>query len=190
MAAEKRGQVQLTLAYDSVAGMLSVRLIEVIFPWEVFFKDLLCKVIFIFQAQNLIPRDFNAGSADPYAKIRLLPDRSNVWQTRIHKKTLNPGNLFFVGYFYVYFCCFFTVFDEDFVFEVRALAFSRRTLEIILYDFDAYARHVSMGGLKLSLSELDLAEKLTVWRNLVSCSETDDKVWNFFLRGTGYKTVS
>lgn len=62
------------------------------------------------------------------------------------------------------------------MFEVRALAFSRRTLEIILYDFDAYARHVSMGGLKLPLSELDLTDKLTIWRNLVSCSDSDDKV--------------
>jgi Ca2+-dependent lipid-binding protein len=42
------------------------------------------------QAQDLRARDFS-GTADPYAKIRLLPDRNNVWQTRIHKKTLNPG---------------------------------------------------------------------------------------------------
>ncbi|KAG8335339.1 hypothetical protein J6590_070577 [Homalodisca vitripennis] len=40
-------------------------------------------------AHDLQARDFS-GTADPYAKIRLLPDRSNVWQTRIHKRTLNP----------------------------------------------------------------------------------------------------
>lgn len=31
---------------------------------------------------------------DPYAKIRLLPDKNNVWQTRIHRRTLNPGERF------------------------------------------------------------------------------------------------
>lgn len=48
-----------------------------------------CKKV-ILQAQDLQARDFS-GTADPYAKIRLLPDKTNVWQTRIHKKTLNPG---------------------------------------------------------------------------------------------------
>lgn len=66
-----RGSVHLTIAYDPIAGILTVRLIE---------------------AQDLQPRDFS-GTADPYAKIRLLPDKSNIWQTRIHKKTLNPGNI-------------------------------------------------------------------------------------------------
>lgn len=42
------------------------------------------------QAQDLQARDFS-GTADPYAKVRLLPDKTNVWQTRIHKRTLNPG---------------------------------------------------------------------------------------------------
>lgn len=42
------------------------------------------------QANDLQPRDFS-GTADPYAKIRLLPDRMNFWQTKIHKKTLNPS---------------------------------------------------------------------------------------------------
>jgi len=64
-----RGQVHISLLYDVTADILSVRLIE---------------------AQNIVPKDYS-GTADPYAKIRLLPDRSNVWQTRIHKKTLNPG---------------------------------------------------------------------------------------------------
>jgi Ca2+-dependent lipid-binding protein len=46
---------------------------------------------YLFQAHDLQAQDFS-GTADPYAKIRLLPDRSNVWQTRIHKRTLNPGS--------------------------------------------------------------------------------------------------
>lgn len=42
------------------------------------------------QANDLQPRDFS-GTADPYAKIRLLPDKTNFWQTKIHKRTLNPS---------------------------------------------------------------------------------------------------
>lgn len=63
--------MHVTINYEPNAGILTVRLIE---------------------ANDLQPRDFS-GTADPYAKIRLLPDRANFWQTKIHKKTLNPGNI-------------------------------------------------------------------------------------------------
>ncbi|XP_075214201.1 synaptotagmin alpha [Lycorma delicatula] len=130
-----RGSVHLTLTYDPAAGILTVRLIE---------------------AQDLQARDFS-GTADPYAKIRLLPDKTNVWQTRIHKKTLNP------------------VFDEDFVFEVRPTTIGRRTLELLLYDFDAYSRHHSIGGIKIPLAHIDLSDKVTLWKGLGPCSEQDAK---------------
>lgn len=78
-----------------------------------------------------------SGTADPYAKIRLLPDRSNVWQTRIHRRTLNP------------------VFDEDFVFEVNPeSSLNDRTLEVLLYDFDAFSRHRGLGYAQFHLSTL------------------------------------
>ncbi|GLV41487.1 Synaptotagmin alpha [Carabus blaptoides fortunei] len=130
-----RGSVHITLTYDPVAGILTVRLIE---------------------AHDLQARDFS-GTADPYAKIRLLPDRTNIWQTRIHKRTLNP------------------VFDEDFVFEVRPATIGRRTLEIILYDFDAYSRHHSIGGVQLPLAHVDLSERVSLWRSLGPCSDRDAK---------------
>ncbi|XP_039280280.1 synaptotagmin-1 [Nilaparvata lugens] len=130
-----RGSVNLTLVYDLNAGILTVRLI---------------------QAVDLQPRDFS-GTADPYAKIRLLPDRTNVWQTRIHKKTLNP------------------VFDEDFVFEVRRGGVARRTLELVLYDFDAYSRHHSIGCVQLPLAGLDLDQKLTLWKALSPCLAHHDQ---------------
>lgn len=121
-------------------------------------------------------RDFS-GTADPYAKIRLLPDRSNIWQTKIHKKTLNPGirtitdiekpqnNLLH-----------FAVFDEDFVFEVPPATLERRSLEILLYDFDAYSRHHCIGGLNLPLSEIDLSERVDFWKPLNPIREPDSRV--------------
>lgn len=91
MASEDlRGTLQFTMLYDPIAGILNVRLIEVKQrrrPLEILIKFSLKK-----QANDLQPRDFS-GTADPYAKVRLLPDASktNMWQTRIHKRTLNPG---------------------------------------------------------------------------------------------------
>ncbi|XP_053675820.1 synaptotagmin-5 [Anopheles nili] len=132
---DARGAVHLTLSYDPAAGILTVKLVE---------------------AQDLQPQDFS-GTADPYAKIRLLPDRNNMWQTRIHKKTLNP------------------VFDEDFVFEVRSATIGRRTLEILLFDFDAYSRHVCIGGVQFPLAQVCLAERIDIWRPLLPYSEQDNK---------------
>jgi hypothetical protein len=74
------------------------------------------------------------------------------------------------------------VFDEDFVFEVRPTTLCRRTLEVILYDFDAYSRHHSIGGVKLPLSHVDLSEKVTLWKGLSPCSEQDAKVSNTSLK--------
>ncbi|XP_017037381.1 synaptotagmin-5 [Drosophila kikkawai] len=133
---EVRGNLHVSIGYDPVGGLLNVRLLE---------------------AQNLQPRQFS-GTADPYAKVRLLPDKKNFWQTRIHKKTLNP------------------VFDEQFVFEVAAGVIDKRTVEILLYDFDAYSRHVCIGGSKLHLANLDLSEQLNLWTPLSSASAQDMKV--------------
>ncbi|GAB1869522.1 Synaptotagmin-3 [Camponotus japonicus] len=119
---EIKGELKLGLIYDATAGILTVRLIE---------------------AHDLRARELS-GIADPYAKIRLLPDRSNVWQTTIHRRTLNP------------------VFDEDFVFEITpASSLSGRTLEILLYDFDAFTRHRGLGYVQLPLCSVpDLGANL------------------------------
>lgn len=121
------------------------------------------------------PRDFT-GMADPYAKIRLLPDRSNVWQTRIHKRTLNPGTdiYLFVGMRQISVRQILfsrTVFDEDFVFEERPTIIGRRTIEILVYDFDAYSRHICIGGTQIDLSQIDLSKKANILNPLLPCTE-------------------
>lgn len=70
----------------------------------------------------------------------------------------------------------FTVFDEDFVFEVRPATIGRRTLEILVYDFDAYSRHVCIGGLKVGLSNIDLSDRVELWKPLGPCAEQDFRV--------------
>lgn len=138
------------------------------------------------------PRDFS-GTADPYAKIRLLPDKTNFWQTKIHKRTLNPSK-----FHYVFYCIrhwslrtvrwlptvqcynsifvYIAVFDEDFVFEERPSVIGRRTIEILLYDFDSYSRHFCIGGTQIELAKLDLTHKIDMWNFLGSCSEQDAKI--------------
>jgi len=56
----------------------------------------------------------------------------------------------------------FLVFDEDFVFEVTpASSLIGRTLEILLYDFDAFTRHRGLGYMQLPLSSIpDLGTNL------------------------------
>ncbi|XP_048508331.1 synaptotagmin-5 isoform X2 [Athalia rosae] len=130
---DARGELLTSLVYDAPAGILTVRLIE---------------------ARNLQGRELS-GTADPYAKIRLLPDRSNVWQTRIHKRTLNP------------------VFDEDFVFEVKPATALWKTLEILIYDFDALSRHRSIGCVRLPLSSVDLGSRAIMSKPILRCTERD-----------------
>jgi hypothetical protein len=173
-----RGTLHFTMLYDPMAGILTIRLIEV--SIKKFYKTFSIQISF--QAHDLQPRDFS-GSADPYAKVRLLPDatKTNMWQTRIHKRTLNPGNLFkalsqISSFKFLLFSFTFLVFDEDFVFEVRPATIGRRTLEVLLYDFDAYSRHVCIGGLKISLAHVDLSDKVELWKSLGPCAEIDAKV--------------
>ncbi|XP_001603471.2 synaptotagmin-5 [Nasonia vitripennis] len=112
-ANETRGELQMSITYDAPDGILNVKLVE---------------------ARDLRARDLSE-TADPYAKIRLLPDRSTVKQTRIHKKTLNPE------------------FDEDFVFQVAPnCQLAERTLEVLLYDFDASSKHRGLGYVQIPLS--------------------------------------
>lgn len=128
------------------------------------------------------PRDFS-GTADPYAKIRLLPDKNNFWQTKIHKRTLNPSKYLFLFHTpallelpgcSIRICL--AVFDEDFVFEERPSVIGRRTIEILLYDFDSYSRHFCIGGTQIELGRLDLTHKIDMWNFLGSCSEQDAKI--------------
>lgn len=62
------------------------------------------------------------------------------------------------------------------MFEVTAGVIDKRSLEILLYDFDAYSRHVCIGGTKLHLAHLDLSEQLKLWTPLTSASAQDMKV--------------
>lgn len=62
-------------------------------------RILLQLTVGILQAADLISMD-SGGTSDPYVKVFLLPDKKKKYDTKVHKKTLNP------------------VFNETFVFKV------------------------------------------------------------------------
>ena len=61
----------------------------------------------ILQAADLMSMD-SGGTSDPYVKVLLLPDKKKKYDTKVHKKTLNP------------------VFNETFVFKVHPVAVIQR----------------------------------------------------------------
>uniref|UniRef100_A0A493SVT4 C2 domain-containing protein n=1 Tax=Anas platyrhynchos platyrhynchos TaxID=8840 RepID=A0A493SVT4_ANAPP len=67
----------------------------------------------------------------PYVKMYLLPDRKKKFQTKVHRRTLNP------------------VFDETFSFGVPFAELPARRLHFSVYDFDRFSRHDLIGQVVL-----------------------------------------
>ncbi|XP_006874832.1 PREDICTED: synaptotagmin-10-like [Chrysochloris asiatica] len=111
-------------------------------------------VVKIIKALDLPAKDFT-GTSDPYVKIYLLPDRKKKFQTRVHRKTLNP------------------LFDETFQFLVAYDQLSNRKLHFSVYDFDRFSRHDMIGEVILdNLFEVsDLSREATVWKD-IHCATT------------------
>ncbi|XP_048872210.1 synaptotagmin-6 isoform X1 [Brienomyrus brachyistius] len=103
----------------------------------------------ILKAFDLPAKDL-CGSSDPYVKIYLLPDRKQKYQTRVHRKTLNP------------------TFDESFQFPVPYEELSSRKLHLTVFDFDRFSRHDMIGEVIVeNLFELsDLSRETTIWKDI------------------------
>ncbi|XP_056409716.1 synaptotagmin-10 isoform X1 [Hyla sarda] len=112
-------------------------------------------VVKILKALELPAKDL-CGTSDPYVKIYLLPDRKKKFQTRVHRKTLNP------------------VFDETFQFPVAYDELSNRKLHFSVYDFDRFSRHDMIGEVILDnfFEVSDLSREATVWKDIY-CATTE-----------------
>ncbi|KAL4658291.1 synaptotagmin-3 isoform X1 [Arapaima gigas] len=107
-------------------------------------------VVKILKALDLPAKDAN-GFSDPYVKIYLLPDRKKKFQTKVHRKTLNP------------------VFNETFQFNVPLAELHSRKLHFSIYDFDRFSRHDLIGQVVVD-NLLDFSEgtgEKPVWRDIV-----------------------
>uniref|UniRef100_A0A4W5RRW7 Synaptotagmin 6 n=1 Tax=Hucho hucho TaxID=62062 RepID=A0A4W5RRW7_9TELE len=102
----------------------------------------------ILKAFDLPAKDL-CGSSDPYVKIYLLPDRKK-FQTRVHRKTLNP------------------TFDESFQFPVPYDELAIRKLHMSVFDFDRFSRHDMIGEVVVDnlVETSDLSRETDIWRDI------------------------
>nr|XP_057921776.1 synaptotagmin-10 isoform X3 [Doryrhamphus excisus] len=115
-------------------------------------------VVQILKALDLPAKDFT-GTSDPYVKIYLLPERKKKFQTRVHRKNLNP------------------MFDETFCFPVAYDELCNRKLHLSVYDFDRFTSHDMIGEVVVdNLFELsDLSREAVVWKDIhAATTETVD----------------
>ncbi|XP_033101575.1 synaptotagmin-1-like isoform X2 [Anneissia japonica] len=124
----KLGKLQYSLDYDFQEGKLSVGII---------------------QCADLIGMDMS-GTSDPYVKVMLHPDKKKKYETKVHRKTLNP------------------VFNESFTFKVPYSDISSKTLVMAVYDFDRFSRHDIIGEVRIKLGSIDLGSVIEEWRDLAS----------------------
>ncbi|XP_033629567.1 synaptotagmin-1-like isoform X2 [Asterias rubens] len=124
----KLGKLQFSLDYDFQEGKLNVS---------------------VAQAADLPGMDFS-GTSDPYVKVYLLPDKKKKYETKVHRKTLNP------------------VFNETFTFKVPYSEIASKTLVFAIFDFDRFSRHDQIGEVKVKLSQVDLGSVVEEWRDLQS----------------------
>ncbi|XP_075252985.1 uncharacterized protein LOC142344850 isoform X2 [Convolutriloba macropyga] len=116
--------------------------------------QLICRIT-VFQAKNLIPMDAN-GLADPYVKIRLIPDNKKADKLHKHKskrlkETLNP------------------VWNEEFEIPLAVEDKNKRLL-VEVWDWDRTTRNDFMGALSFGISEL-FRESKAGWYRLLNKEE-------------------
>ncbi|KAG2455984.1 SY63 protein, partial [Polypterus senegalus] len=129
-------------------------------------------VVKILKALDLPAKDAN-GFSDPYVKIYLLPDRKKKFQTKVHRKTLNP------------------VFNETFHFGVPFAELQNRKLHFSVYDFDRFSRHDLIGQVVVD-NLLDFSEnpdEKPVWRDIVEATAVTGRLTVTIIKATNLKAM-
>ncbi|XP_064628797.1 synaptotagmin-1-like isoform X1 [Lineus longissimus] len=131
----KLGKLQFSMDYDFQKGELAVGVI---------------------QASDLPGMDMS-GTSDPYVKVYIMPEKKKKFETKVHRKTLNP------------------VFNETFVFKVPYADMASKTLVFAVYDFDRFSKHDQIGLVKVPLNSVDLGRVIEEWRDLTSPESENEK---------------
>ncbi|XP_074661026.1 synaptotagmin-1-like isoform X1 [Tubulanus polymorphus] len=131
----KLGKLQFSMDYDFQKGELAVGVI---------------------QASDLPGMDMS-GTSDPYVKVYILPDKKKKFETKVHRKTLNP------------------VFNETFTFKVAYADIASKILTFAVYDFDRFSKHDQIGLVKVPLNSVDLGRVIEEWRDLTSPEAEGEK---------------
>jgi len=96
------------------------------------------------------------GTSDPYVKVYLMPDKKRKFETKVHRKTLNP------------------FFNETFSF--KQLPYSEtfdKTLVFAIFDYDRFSKHDQIGEVKVPLCMVDLAQTIEEWKDIQSIKVDD-----------------
>ncbi|CDQ73020.1 unnamed protein product [Oncorhynchus mykiss] len=113
-------------------------------------------IVGIIQAADLPAMDMG-GTSDPYVKVYLLPDKKKKFETKVHRKTLNP------------------TFNEQFQFKVPYVELGGKTLMMTVYDFDRFSKHDAIGDVKLPMNKIDFSHVTEEWRDLVSAEKEEQE---------------
>ncbi|CAG5958073.1 unnamed protein product [Menidia menidia] len=132
---EKLGRLHFTLDYNFTENTL---------------------VVGILQAAELPAMDVG-GSSDPYVKLYLLPDKKKKFETKVHRKTLEPN------------------FSETFTFKVPYTELGGKTLVMTVYDFDRFSKHDAIGAVKIPMSGVDFSQSLQEWRDLQKAEKEESE---------------
>ncbi|XP_053560718.1 synaptotagmin-2 [Bombina bombina] len=130
---EKLGKLQFSLDYDFQNNQIQVGVI---------------------QATELPALDIG-GTSDPYVKIFFLPDKKKKYETKVHRKTLNP------------------IFNETFTFKIPYQELGGKTLCMSIYDFDRFSKHDIIGEVKVAMNTVDLGQPIEEWRDLQSAEKEE-----------------
>ncbi|CAG9530377.1 unnamed protein product [Cercopithifilaria johnstoni] len=101
----------------------------------------------IFECKRLAAMDRN-GMSDPYVKLYLLPEGKPKFETKIKRKCLNP------------------TFNEIFAFNIAFAELQRKTLQLIVYDFDRLKKDDRIGQLSIPLEKVDFGITVEEWSRL------------------------
>ncbi|XP_055030641.2 synaptotagmin-1b [Misgurnus anguillicaudatus] len=104
-------------------------------------------IVGVIQAESLAAMDMS-GTSDPYVKVYLLPDKKKKFETKVHRKTLDP------------------IFNEHFTFKVPYPELGGKTLVMTVYDFDRFSKHDAIGDVRLQMNKVDFSYLTEEWRDL------------------------
>merc|ERR1719412_2917132 len=125
---EAKGRIRFRLEYDFTLQELKVTVIE---------------------CAELPPTDWSTGLTDPFVKLYLLPDKKPKYETKVHRKNLNPK------------------FDQTFIFKnIPYVDTFDKTLVLAVYDYDRFSSSDQQSEFQLPRNQVDLAGPIEEWKDL------------------------
>ncbi|XP_056622234.1 synaptotagmin-1b [Triplophysa dalaica] len=113
-------------------------------------------IVGVIQAEGLAAMDMS-GTSDPYVKVYLLPDKKKKFETKVHRKTLDP------------------TFNEHFNFKVPYAELGGKTLVMTVYDFDRFSKHDAIGDVRVQMNKVDFSHLTEEWRDLQKAEKEEQE---------------